>query len=577
MRKEEDITKKEEGEKKQITIDSLPAEIIFYICSFLDIKSVLKLGQTSKHFNELVGTYHTRYKSRDLGWIFPMAHKEFVEIFKRAPRKAGDAGGEKDDLFNIRQLQKFHSVIQLILQAVNENGDGNSRLNIVSGEDLLRSVGRLSMMIDPAGFLPVNEVFPVPLNWTTEKYLEERRHDYGDINVSDILVRLEHAKPGLLVEGTKIKTGGYEEKETMTLRETLSEKAASVFPILLNILPWLDAKTIRSLAATNKSFLMLIGFTPPDSLFKDEGRKQLIAELAVRAALLIKGKVDQLGSVSDLEWRPCIDEGEDASKEKDVPVFIKEFEQMANLLSKNPTRYGMSLPWGNNHIVNLINQGSVRMIFSQGLEIIKIIEKGNSKADDLSYERIVKFLKTQSAEEIERKVRNAFLSLEHDGSDFVGELVILLVGIEGSQNNFTILHAPMVTDLVCKGKIQWDDALFKGHRLGEIPYFAMAADKNQKGKFPMVRHSNVVKSGKIEDDGDGDYDKFERFLRREFALHKLFFETFCPELGDYELDDQLNLSMLIVKNYLLSVFFMDLEGGTVANVNKLILSKLPTQ
>src|SRR5262249_6319361 len=156
------------------------------------------------------------------------------------------------------------------------------RLNIVSGEDLLRSVGRLSMMIDPAGFLPVNEVFPVPLNWTTEKYLEERRHDYGDINVSDILVRLEHAKPGLLVEGTKIKTGGYEEKETMTLRETLSEKAASVFPILLNILPWLDAKTIRSLAATNKSFLMLIGFTPPDSLFKDEGRKQLIAELAVR-------------------------------------------------------------------------------------------------------------------------------------------------------------------------------------------------------------------------------------------------------------------------------------------------------
>src|SRR5262249_11872558 len=159
-----------------------------------------------------------------------------------------------------------------------------------------------------------------------------------------------------------------------------------------NILPWLDAKTIRSLAATNKSFLMLIGFTPPDSLFKDEGRKQLIAELAVRAALLIKGKVDQLGSVSDLECGAGFDEGEDASKEKDVPVFIKEFEQMANLLSKNPTRYGMSLPWGNNHIVNLINQGSVRMIFSQGLEIIKIIEKGNSKADDLSYERIVKFL-----------------------------------------------------------------------------------------------------------------------------------------------------------------------------------------
>jgi hypothetical protein len=576
MQNEQELTRKEAGEDKRNMIDFLPAEIIFYICSFLDIQWILNLGRTSKHFSNLVGAYHSKFKPRELEWIFPMACKEFIQIFHRAPRLAGDVRGEKNDQFNISQLQKFNSVIQLILEAVNENRDDNSSLNIVSGEELLRSVGRLSMMIDPAGFLPVNETFPLPLNWTTQNYLEDRKHDYGDIKVSDILVKLEQAKPGLLVEGTKIKTGDYEEEGTKRLRKTLSEKAASISPVLFNLLPWLDAKSIRSLASTNKTFLMLIGFTSPNSLSADEERKRLIAELAVRAALLIKDKVDQLTGDPDWAALSWFGEGKHFDEEM-VSAFTEELEQMASLLSQNPTRYGMRLPWGNNHIVNLINQGSVRMIFSQGLEIIKMIESGKSKADDLSYERIVKYLKTRSKDEIERQVRNAFLNLKDVNEAFVGELVILLVGIEGSQNNFTILHAPMITDLVCKGKIQWDDALFKGHRMGEIPYFAMAADKNQKGILPLVRHGNVMTSGKIEDDGKGNYDKFQRFLRREFDLHKLFFETFCPELDDYESNDQLNLSMLIVKNYLLSVFFMDLESEAVTRVNKSILSKLLSQ
>lgn len=93
-----------------------------------------------------------------------------------------------------------------------------------------------------------------------------------------------------------------------------------------------------------------------------------------------------------------------------------------------------------------------------------------------------------------------------EADPFVRELLVLLVGIEGTQNNVMALHAPMVTDLVAEGSLTWSQALFTGSRNtdpGSIPWFAFAADKNQKGssdksRGPMERQMELLCSGSFD-------------------------------------------------------------------------------
>jgi hypothetical protein len=555
--------------------DQCPSDMVIHLDTGVDIQPFFQVSDANEAPHDLVGSYHTNFERRKLDWIFPAAESDFVKIFNGLPRKKRKEF-DKFDNFHIGRLCLFHEVVQVALGAVNRYKAKGAGLNIITGEDLLRSVGRLSMMITSADFLSLDESV-IPLNMTADTYLIKRlrraykyRGGEEDLKrkVDRIRSNIDKAAPGLLT------TGAYEHPATLSDREKLSNSLMAAFPFFINMLADFDAETIKSLALVNKTFLVLVGFAPPSFLFNDPERKQLIAGLAVSAAKLIKNSEtgfpgDLSGNMGYLGFLPMLGSG--AAKAN----ALLQLKDVASKISDKRAevgsdKYCMYLPWGGNQVVTLINEGSTRLIFSQALTILRMVTGSDTGKVDLTYEDIVAYLKTQDEDQIATKIKDAFLNLNNVNSPFIGELAILLVGVEGSQNNLAVLHAPMVTDLVCCNSISWNQAFYLGPN--KIPYFAMAAHKGAKGDKPMAKHSDIIEAfnmRKYYDNPRNDY-KFYDFLGGELDLHHRFLRTFWPELDDYEFYDQLIMSALIIKHYLLNTFFTDLHGEAAQEVNTMV-------
>ncbi|MEX6690323.1 DUF4157 domain-containing protein [Danxiaibacter flavus] len=286
----------------------------------------------------------------------------------------------QDSGVSLQIFKKMHESIQKILWLVNIRQSRKKEFTITDGEELLNSVGRLSMMIADIDFLPFWDTRPLPMNWTTNTYLTSR----------------ENA------------TGQYTDEQIEQLKQN--------------------------------TFAL---------------RKKLNPENA-----------DELNA-------------------------NKEF------------RYEGSVPVGRGHQMALHSEGALRLDFHEGDRILEEVSPGAENAD-LSYENIVKYLRKIDGPLLRNQLRRVFADMSA-ADPFIRELAILLVGIEGSQNNMMALHGPMITDLVGEGAINWQQALFTGGRtpsLEQMPLFVYASDATQKGtdnsksKGPMVRQSELMLSGK---------------------------------------------------------------------------------
>jgi len=464
------------------------------------------------------------------------ALRDFFKITKRDPRMALETPNPSTE-FDLLQLTNFHRVIQQLLGDVNEES-GTSYLNIRSGTDLLYSVGRLSMMINPSDYFPSDETRPLPLNWTSPKFLKMR----PDNDVGTIVKNLEQASGELL----------FPERQRQQIAFN-SQYGRSILPdpeFLHRILNYLDPASLMNLALTNRAMFTTLAYGLPSTSFGTRDQQKMISGLsAIGPELFGKG-------------RRKIDKDANHGEFFSAMMNITSTKKWSNLISNSilprtgkeinlkGDEYGMTLPWGTGQGVPLVNMGSVRLTFTEAERIMKVIGD-DSDAIDLSYERIVSYLQTMNSRDSALALRDTLGDLRKAPEPFFGELAILLGGIEASQNNMAVMQAPMIADLVADGVIDWDDALF---RRKAVPYYVMAADKSEKGKYPMLRHSNVLKSRRIEDDDQGDYDKFESFIGQEFNLNKLFLETYFPQLKLLDLHDQLLFSSLLMKRYLKDVY-----------------------
>jgi hypothetical protein len=547
----------------QIAHNIVPRDIIMHICSFCDVKSILSLGATSKAFHSVVDRFsHSDYTKRDPTWIFPHAFQEYKEIFNAFPVES-DFNSRGNHKFHVYRLSLFHEIVKLALEEVNKYK--RTSLRIITGEDLLYSVGRLSMMITHADFAP-SETGALPVNWTSYKHLLKRIQRVSGASAPHYEI-VDAAKR--ILNNVKMEEFGllavekYEHPHTLMKRTLLMETLAPILPALSVWFESMTDKQLMALAKEDKVFLALSGFTPAPHSFQESTRRKLIAELVLNVALSLKE-----GSLrfSDILNREAVTKLLTYEQEDTAYEDLKQIIYSVNG-GGEPFQYGMYLPWGNNQVVPIVNKcykgekSSIRLIFSQGLHILRDVIGSDGEAADLSYEHIVEYLRSHSKEQIEMAVKNAFLDLTAVNNAFVGELAILLVGIEGSQNNLTVLHSPMVMDLVRDGKLTWRQAFFTGNE--DIPFFAMAAHHGAKGDNPMTKHSNLILRDFYGDDkiDVGFTEQFWNFLSMEVELHELFLKTYWPQLGRYEEQDQLILSTLIIKNYLLDTFFADPQAA----------------
>jgi len=346
---------------------------------------------------------------KKLQWDYltpPMAHMQSAGVFQNTLLDSTYSPGYQANRNNVsnwmqnpaislKLFQKVHESIQKILWLVNIRHAKEQVFKITDGEELLNSVGRLSMMIADIDFLPFWDTRPLPMNWTTDFYLESRAESRQEYTPE----QLEQLK-----------------KNTLELRKSI--KPADFDP-----------------ENKNKGF-----------------------------------------------------------------------------------RYEGAIPSGKGHNTKLHSEGALRLDFDQGQRILDQVNPGADN-DDLSYENIVKYLKQVDGAILRSQLRRVFSDM-NSADPFLRELAILLVGIEGTQNNMMALHGPMVTDLVSQGEMQWGDALFTGERtpdLAHMPFFVYASDATQKGtddsnkqKGPMVRQSELIKTGKIDAEAFEQAQKFRR-------------------------------------------------------------------
>ncbi|WP_223645810.1 hypothetical protein [Corallococcus sp. EGB] len=516
--------------------------------------------------------------------VYAEALKRFAELTGGPPtREQTSTAPVARVFFEQHQLRLFHGVIQLVLDAVNRAKGNEAELNVVTGEDLLYTVGRLSMMLNDADYLP-SDTRPTPHNWTRESFLRERPQ-LQDQAVGTIVARLGESQRQQHAPSRRLTAyeGDVRFRVYSILQRKLKEQMGDTFPLKwtegdLNILNALIEQTtsslfsdsdrqqlIKSLAYSNKRFLVLVGVMPPQSLLDDPARRDAVVEVALSLGRLLKKRANLLLQThlenNSMPELPKARRNDLSSKIKTLEGAFKKDSDAVELVKwrKKGEFRNMDLPWGGHHAVGLAYAGSVRLIFSQALAIMNAIGDQSSAALDLSYERIVDYLDRLPREEVTTELQAALGNPLAVRNAFFGELGILLVGIEGSQNNMAVMQAPMVMDLISMGRMTWAQALFQ--RL-DIPFFVMGADKTEKGKKPLERHSKVIQQIAFteEERRDETFPKFENFLQRELDLNALFLKTFFPALARLDENSQLIMSALIIQGYLRRKFNLSLKA-----------------
>lgn len=85
------------------------------------------------------------------------------------------------DDFNLHLYQRLHTSIQALLAFSNAMHPitRGSEFQITDGLELLNSVGRMSMMLAFGDYFPVEETRPLPLNWTSDRFLDMRADEFS--------------------------------------------------------------------------------------------------------------------------------------------------------------------------------------------------------------------------------------------------------------------------------------------------------------------------------------------------------------------------------------------------------------
>jgi hypothetical protein len=554
----------------ELDISAVPNDVMLNIISYLDLGSKLRLGQTQKRFAELI---HARQM------VFPRVFRAAAHEFasrKKLPKPTVSVASYDQEL-----LRWLHAGIQCVLEVVNETKGDEPALNIVNGEDLLACVGRLSMMINPADYAAPDTRGTVPLNWTSGDRLKERHGSGGfkrllekdpqriekiQKNVASAKLELATVKQTLdefrcqalwRVYQTCMRV---EDKQRKSFGQKIAEKLeTSVARSIVEgafalLLPLLAAPDLLSVASLSRRFLVLAAFQPATAAPADPLRMRLIASLAKRAATMISN-LDPKGKPLDGFHKIDLSMGNSFMKTwnqaRGNNALLDEVEQAEG--SGSDELRNIELRMGDGHAVGLAYTRSVRLMFSQAAQILDEVDD-HSAALDLGYKRIVKYL-TKRGRAGAEELLAALTSTQRLRSSFFGELALLLVSIEGTQNNMSVLQAPMLADLVAAGEISWANALWeKG-----VPLFPMAADAKDKGAEPLIRLSKVITKGELPDATAKDADKFKTFLEQHYEVNRRFFGAFFRPIGGLPPPRRLIASALIAIAYLCERFNLSRE------------------
>lgn len=530
-------------------LSDLPTNVILAITSYLDVESLLNFALTSK-------SIHTKISTRvsiEIPWkqLRDQTFKLYNLIYGHQPKQAPKIA-RLDQKQRLLRTRSFHRVINALLQAINYVGD-TKKLNIVTGEDLLYSVGRLSYMINDIDFLPDFDTrADLPVNWSEPKYLKLRNVRQKNY-VNKVTDSVAQHRKRLLEQTLRFRSQEYYRAKQPEI-ETASKA-------LLPLLRAADDTFERFLG--DQRYLAILTLVPPACLLNDPIRKPLATALAYDAVFKLTKKDLQQNALKEL-LVPY--QGDMGKKQFNILTqkLSSDLKDLHQGFGGKPgdLDFTIRLPIARSHECVLTNLGSIRLIFSQGAEIMSYIGD-TSRATDLSYERIRDALsKPAKQKQVAQHFRRQFGGVYDVGGGVLnylfGELALLLVGIEGTQNNLSVLHAPMCADLVCLNQMTWGDFLcYPGH--ADLPWFGMAADAVQKGSGkkggpPLQRQSQVLKSLEFSDDDKGTYDQFQRWMGRELELEDRFLATMFPRLEWYSSEDQLRLSTIFISLYLTEVF-----------------------
>jgi hypothetical protein len=309
----------------------------------------------------------------------------------------------------------------------------------------------------------------------------------------------------------------------------------------------LDPQSQMALALSNKSFLFTVGLSPGSMLFTDPNfRQTLFMQMGDLITSIKKGRIDP---PRRLEFGELFDSL--------IPTFTEVWNTIDGnhaLVRKLPLKqqfHQMRLPWGCGNRV-LMKMGdredgnAVRLVFSHDTRIVCEETDG-----DLTYNEIVKTIERLPPLVVAREMRDAFANLSRLQQPFFGELAILLVGLEGTQNNLMVLNVPMVNDLVNAGALTWSGALFSDHK--GLPALPFAGDGKSKPKNPMSLQAQLILQ---RGPNVGGYmaKLFDSYMEKQYDLHRLFLRTFLPGLNRVPRAHRPRVCAFAIMFYLMRVY-----------------------
>ncbi len=154
----------------QELLEVCPPEVFSLIVSYLDVTSLSSPGAPSRGLRSPRQAYQ-----EDAERIYRAALQDFAVLMGRAPRgRLGIARSPPSPRLEFERLRLLHQVVQLTLAGVNHAIGEEAELNVITGEDLLYTVGRLSMMINEQDFL-ANDTRAIPSTGCLRRFSRSAR------------------------------------------------------------------------------------------------------------------------------------------------------------------------------------------------------------------------------------------------------------------------------------------------------------------------------------------------------------------------------------------------------------------